>query len=120
MNLVTDDGRAVIVFFADEDRLAEYRGSPFWAKVRGHKSELTSKLSRDERNYVIKKATTRGYVTLATAVFGRGTDFFCKDRRQDDAEGAHIIQAFLSVEKAEEVQIRGRTARQGKRGSYGL
>jgi hypothetical protein len=45
---------------------------------------------------------------------------FCKDRKQDDAEGAHIIQAFLSVEKTEEIQIRGRTARQGKRGSYSL
>ena len=32
----------------------------------------------------------------------------------------HVVQTFLSVELSEEVQIQGRTARQGKPGSYSL
>ena len=52
-----------------------------------HANELTSKISKEDRNYVIKKATTPGQVTIATAAFGRGTDFFCKDRKQHDKGG---------------------------------
>jgi hypothetical protein len=32
----------------------------------------------------------------------------------------HIIQAFLSKDKSEEVQIQGRTSRQGKSGTFSL
>jgi hypothetical protein len=32
----------------------------------------------------------------------------------------HVIQTFVSLNKAEEVQIQGRTARQGKDGTYSL
>jgi Mg-chelatase subunit ChlD len=32
--------------------------------------------------------------------------------------GVHVIQTFLSKEKSEEIQIQGRTARQGKEGSF--
>ena len=32
----------------------------------------------------------------------------------------HVIQAFLSEDESEEVQIQGRTARQGKKGTYSL
>jgi hypothetical protein len=32
--------------------------------------------------------------------------------------GLHVIQAFLSLEESEEVQIKGRTARQNNNGSY--
>jgi hypothetical protein len=35
-----------------------------------------------------------------------------------DAGGVHIIQAFLSTETSEEVQVQGRAARQGENGSY--
>ena len=34
--------------------------------------------------------------------------------------GPHVIQTFLSEELSEEMQIRGRTARQGGRGSYSM
>ena len=62
--------------------------------------------------------TTAGQVTICSAVFGRGTDFFCKDQRVLDGGGVHIIQTFLSTERSEEIQIQGRTARQGKNGTY--
>lgn len=34
--------------------------------------------------------------------------------------GVHVIQTFLSEQAAEEVQIMGRTARQGNKGSFGM
>ena len=36
------------------------------------------------------------------------------------AGGVHVLQTFLSLKKADEVQIQGRTARQGKQGTYAL
>ncbi|CAK9102159.1 VWFA domain-containing protein [Durusdinium trenchii] len=36
------------------------------------------------------------------------------------AGGVHVIQTFFSEDKSEEVQIQGRTARQGKSGTYSL
>jgi preprotein translocase subunit SecA len=67
------------------------------------------------KEFVISKAATSGQITLSTAIFGRGTDFFCKCEKVEKAGGVHIIQAFLSTEASEEVQIKGRTARQGKK-----
>ena len=140
--------RAVIVFFQTLERLKGFENSPYGRKIK-KKLTLKADMPKEERNYVIKKATTSSQVTLAVAVFGRGTDFFSKDRysqrllkmsqktrfyccfvsvltfavrvgKLDDAGGAHVIQTFLSLEKSEEVQIMGRTARQGKEGSYGM
>ena len=48
------------------------------------------------------------------------TDFFCHDPELKEAGGVHVIQTFLSLDKAEEVQIKGRTARQGEDGSYAM
>ena len=53
-----------------------------------------------------------------TPAFGRGTDFFIFDKNVAENGGVHVIQCFLSQEKSEQVQIKGRTARQGKKGSY--
>ena len=46
--------------------------------------------------------------------------FFCKDETVQKNGGVHVIQAFFSDDPSEEIQIQGRTARQGKRGSYQL
>ena len=53
-------------------------------------------------------------------MFGRGTKFICKDNKLDDNGGVHIIQTFLSLDPSEQIQVRGRTARQGKKGAYQL
>jgi len=45
-------------------------------------------------------------------------DFACRDDHVEKQGGVHVIQTFLSEDISEEVQIKGRTARQGKRGSY--
>ena len=69
---------------------------------------------------LIKRTTSCGQITFVTKVFGRGTDFVCRDRNVISNGGVHVIQTFFSEEVAEETQIMGRTARQGKDGSYSL
>jgi preprotein translocase subunit SecA len=96
----------------------EYIDSPFYKKLGRHKKLLTEKMTAVDKDFVIKKASTAGQITICTAVFGRGTDFFCKDEVVERNGGVHIMQTFLYEEKSEEVQIQGRTARQGKKGSY--
>lgn len=49
-----------------------------------------------------------------------GTDFQCNDDELNNSGGLHVIQTFFSKETSEETQIKGRTARQGNRGSYSL
>ena len=64
------------------------------------------------------RATESGAITLLIREYGRGTDFKCFDSKVLGAGGVHVIQAFFSVDIAEEMQIKGRTARQGAEGSY--
>lgn len=62
----------------------------------------------------------RGQVSIVDRVFGRGIDFITFDGEISAAGGVLIIQTFLSLEKSEEVQIQGRTARQKTNGQYKL
>ena len=110
--------RAVIVFFRDAASLNAFENSPFYRKLGRQKSKLSEDMEADDKDFVIKKAATAGQLTICPAVFGRGTDFFCKDQKVLDNGGVHIIQTFLSAEKSEEIQIQGRTARQGREGTY--
>ena len=42
------------------------------------------------------------------------------DQKVRSNGGVHVIQTFLSEELSEEIQIKGRTARQGDEGSYSM
>ena len=42
------------------------------------------------------------------------------DTSMQDSGGIHVIQTFLSEERSEQMQIMGRTARQGTKGSYSM
>jgi len=77
-------------------------------------------MSTAEKEFVIQRAATAGQITVSSAVFGRGTDFFCKDETVETNGGVHVVQAFLSAELSEEIQIQGRSARQGKKGTYSM
>jgi hypothetical protein len=59
-------------------------------------------------------------VTLLSREQGRGLDFHCSDRAVEQTGGLHVVQTFLSEELSEEIQIRGRTARQKNKGSFEL
>lgn len=119
---VTDeinDGGAALVFFENEKRLEEFKKSRYYSTFKYGKV-LDSKMDSETRNFHINKTATSTQVTWSTAAFGRGTDFFCMDRKLEKNGGLHVIQTFLSVEKSEETQIKGRTARQGQNGSYSM
>jgi hypothetical protein len=70
---------------------------------------------RDSR---IFNAVEPGKITLMSSAFGRGTDFVLRNDAIKEKGGLHIIHAFLSLDESEEVQIKGRTARQNGKGSY--
>lgn len=53
-----------------------------------------------------------------TESFARGTDFKIFDKRIDEKGGLHVIQTFISNDLSEYIQTRGRTARQGNKGSF--
>ena len=53
-----------------------------------------------------------------SSAYGRGTDFVVRNDLIKDKGGLHIIHTFLSLDESEEVQIKGRTARQNGKGSY--
>jgi hypothetical protein len=120
INKVTKQKRSVIVFFHDRSGIDDFTSSPFYQKLGRQKKVLSEDMPPAEKDNVINLAATAGQITICPAVFGRGTDFFCKDGKVEDNGGVHVIQTFLSEERSEEVQIQGRTARQGKQGSYKL
>lgn len=82
--------------------------------------KLTTVTDKDTKEFVIKQAPTAGSITLLTREYGRGTDFICRDQTLNQNGGVHVIQAFVSLSKAEELQIKGRTARQNTKGSFSI
>jgi preprotein translocase subunit SecA len=71
--------------------------SPTYRQLSRHKKLLTEDMPSTEKSFVISKAATAGQITLSTAVFGRGTDFFCKDEAVQSNGGVHIIQVRLHI-----------------------
>lgn len=116
---MTSRGRAVIAFFPDAPRLHEFEQSVHCKRLP-NKAVLLETDSAEDKEFTIKRAATLGRVTLSVAIFGRGTDFFCADEKLNENGGVHVIQTFFSMEQCEEVQIQGRTARQGQKGTYSL
>ena len=53
-----------------------------------------------------------------SSAYGRGTDFVIRNDNIKEKGGLHVIHVFLSLDESEEVQIKGRTARQNAKGSY--
>lgn len=114
------DKRAVLVFFETEKRLKEFYLSKALEPIKSSVVHLTEEASSEEKEIIVKRATGSGQVTLFTRIFGRGTDFICYDPAVARNDGVHVIQTFLSEEVSEEIQIKGRTARQGDNGSYSM
>jgi len=114
--------RSVIIFFTDEQVLQRFRASSYFKKHEKACNVLTELTAqkRVDREAIVKAATRQGVVTLATRIYGRGTDFKIFDDRMEDCGGMHVISSFFSSDLSEEVQIKGRTARQGCRGSWSM
>jgi hypothetical protein len=110
--------RAVMVFFKAKKIMFEFIESPFMKALKEECQMVSEEASKDEREGLFLKATESGAITLMIREFGRGTDFKCYDQQMLQVGGVHVIQAFFSVDTAEERQLKGRTARQGADGSY--
>lgn len=114
--------RAVMVFFESMTKLFEFYKSSDLKRVGMDKKTriMTEETSSKDKEVLVRQAATAGSITLLTRSFGRGTDFFCYDSSLNDAGGVHVIQTFVSEDLSEETQIKGRTARQGKKGSFSM
>jgi hypothetical protein len=111
------DGRAVLVFFESESKLEAWQDSTYGQRVPVGTMECIKSDTRDI-TLKVRKATHAGQVTLLSREHGRGLDFHCTDKKVDELGGLHVVQTFLSEELSEEIQIRGRTARQKNKGSF--
>ena len=106
-------GRAVIVFFEDQAKIDSFKNSNYFAS----EWSILTEESFDKPS-LFRKATCAGQCTLSTRSFGRGIDFISRDERVEQAGGVVVIQAFFSLSVSDEIQSKGRTARQGARGNY--
>jgi hypothetical protein len=107
--------RATLIFFESEQALKEFKESEYGAKIPNLQSVTTATQNVEHH---LKAATRAGSTTLFSAVHGRGLDFKCFDPNIQAAGGVHVVQTFLSEAVSEEIQIKGRTARQGKKGTF--
>lgn len=112
--------RAVLIFFESEQKLNDFYESKALESIKDSVLRLIEVASSEEKQNIVKRATGSGQIALFTRIFGRGTDFLCYDSVVSNSGGIHVIQTFLSEELSEEVQIKGRTARQGDFGSYSM
>merc|ERR1712166_913494 len=112
--------RAVLVFFENREMLLEALNCTRMAQLKDSIAVLTETLDPDERTKLINTAANGGKITFATSAFGRGTDFISRDRKVIENGGVHVIQTFLSMSMSDEIQFRGRTGRQGQKGTYSI
>jgi preprotein translocase subunit SecA len=110
--------RPVMIFFDSQKTLLEFYNSELMSSRKHNVAVITETTPSYEKESLFLKATEQGATTLMIRDFGRGTDFKCFDRRVLDAGGVHVIQSFFSKEISEEIQIKGRCARQGANGSF--
>ncbi|CAF4353256.1 unnamed protein product [Rotaria sp. Silwood2] len=110
--------RAILVFFESEEKLLAFYKSETLSPIQKDVQIITEKVSVSERGLFVKRAAIVGKVTLLTRIFGRGTDFICRNQTLLLNGGIHVLQTFFSEELSEEYQIMGRGARQGDKGSY--
>jgi hypothetical protein len=121
-------GRAVLVFFDTYERLDKFYNSPAFSGCLTRMGETLTNVNvlveqtppANKQQIVSSRATSKNAVTLATKPFGRGTDFISMDVTVNKNGGIHVIQTFLSETMSEEIQIKGRTARQGDPGTFSM
>jgi hypothetical protein len=111
--------RAVLVFVRDSEMLNKFYDHAKASFGKIHKLDSTEGERKDKETIIYRSAGEPKAITFATATYGRGEDFKYRPSVLEKG-GGHAIQLFLSVNKADEVQIRGRVARKNEPGSYAL
>jgi preprotein translocase subunit SecA len=87
-------------------------------KLKAHAIDATvlNALRHEQEAAIVAHAGRRGTVTIATNMAGRGTDILV-DRDVLDAGGLHVIATERHESRRVDMQLFGRTARQGQPGS---
>jgi uncharacterized protein YegL len=111
------EGGAIIIFFESEEKLVAFQQSTYGQSISSIVTGAVTRTNSDRIDHYIKVATHTKAVTLFPRVYGRGLDFLCYDKTVQ-ANGVYVLQTFLSADVSEEVQIKGRTCRQGAKGTY--
>lgn len=117
------NSRAVIAFFESKESLVTFwRSDDFKMHAEsGRLHVLLEEMRTDEKQQIVScRSGAARAITLATRPFGRGTDFAAMDESVNKAGGIHVISSFLAGTESEEIQIKGRTARQGEQGSFSM
>ncbi|KAL4481681.1 hypothetical protein ABPG74_007770 [Tetrahymena malaccensis] len=113
--------QSVLIFFKDAESLQSYYSkNQYLLFSKEQYIVVTDNQDIDDFNFLIEKVTKSGQIGLFVREYGRGTNFVSLDPKVNKAGGVVVIQTFLSDEKVEEIQIKGRTARQGEQGQYYL
>ncbi len=73
---------------------------------------------RSTFSFVFQKATTHCQVTLLFRIFGRGLDFKVNHLSFESADGECVICTFFPDSASDEIQMKGRAPRQGKRRTF--
>ncbi len=116
----TGKNRAVLVFFENESKLQAFRNSKNVLNKLTHRTLTEEIVKNSEKEDIVMNATYPRSITLATPNFGRGTYFICRDMEVEMNGGLHVILTFMPTLQSEFVQIQGRTARQGNKGSFSM
>jgi uncharacterized protein YegL len=109
-------GRPTIVYFDCGTTLND-----FFTKYQSRLESVTVNVVDENTlnlDFFVNKATEARVVTLFTRAFGRGLDFHSRDEAVEVAGGVAVIQTFFSAYLSEEIQTKGRTGRQTKKGSF--
>jgi hypothetical protein len=121
-----DGGRPVLVVMPDVAAIERFQTSDYYKSMLNGMSdrqknaifELDERASDERKGHIVSRAMDAGSLTLASRKVVRGLDFKSFDKKVEEAGGLLVIQTFFSLEKSEELQIQGRTSRQGREGAY--
>ena len=83
-----------------------------------HVQRYTGVQSKKEEN-ILKDAGHPGVITVSTNLAGRGMDIVTTAQSEDHG-GLYVVCCFLPINMRVELQAAGRTARQGKKGTFHL
>ena len=106
------DDRPIIIFFKGPRELNEFFNCAEYQPFLKRTYNLTEEHDASVRDSRIFNAVEPKKITLMSSAYGRGTDFVIRNDNIKKIGGLHVIHVFLSLEESEEVQIKGRTARQ--------
>jgi hypothetical protein len=117
--------RPVLIIFETAQSLLSYYNSEEFTELKKASGSdsvriITETTSSSDRENALANAAKQGSITLITKSYGRGTDIVSHDEKVELAGGVHVIQAYFALTTSEEIQNRGRTARQGKMGSFSI